>query len=100
MEKHQQGRSSRILVVLTGFVLLCAGIVLALHWIGFATTSTSGSEEPAATCPSEATELALQDTARADLALREENFGDAQIHIMRARVRLEAAVAEMQSSDK
>ena len=66
--------------------------------IGF--TTTSGTEEPESTCPSEATERALQGTAWADSALREENVGNTQIHIQRARVRLEAAVVEMQSSGK
>ena len=50
-------------------------MLLAMTRIGF--TTTSGTEEPEATCPSEATERALQGTARADLALRKENFGDA-----------------------
>lgn len=100
MEQQQQGRSSSILLVLLGFVLLCTGVLLASQWLGFVTTSSPGSEEPQVTCPSEATQLALLDTARADLALREKNFGDAHTHIQRARVRLEAAVAQMQNSDE
>ena len=103
MEDHQRGRSSRAWVAVTGFALLCAGTVLAASWIGFATASKEGAEEsaapePVAACSNEAIESALQDTARADRALREDNFGDAQMYVQRARLRLEATVAEMKNS--
>ncbi|MFW5739985.1 MAG: hypothetical protein ACOC1F_06430 [Myxococcota bacterium] len=104
MDSQKQNPSSRAALVLIAFGLLCAGILVVLR------TTTGGGDgsarsgdgnanaASAVTCPSEATREALRDTAQADVALRERNFGAAQVHIQRARVRLEDALAAMDQS--
>jgi len=76
------------------FGLLCGAVMLGALALG----PTPLLRESPRTCPSEATQQALEDTVMADLAIREDNFGAAQAHIQRARARLEAAMAEMNRS--
>jgi hypothetical protein len=94
MNSQGRSRSSRTLFAVMTFAVLCAGVL----FVSQETQSSSVSEERPESCPWETTRLAFEDAARADLALRENNFGAAQVHIQRARVRLEAAMAEENES--
>ena len=95
---RRTGTSSAALVVVT-FALLCTGLLAVVattrsaHGQAVADTDTSDD-----VCSSEAAFKALEETARADLALREKNFGAAHIYVQRARVRLEAALASTSDS--
>ncbi len=82
---------SRILAVVLGFALLCALVLIGsakMQGRGHGTGKT-------AAWPKEDTVAALEDTAKAEAALRDKNYGAARLHVQRARVRLEHAVSEM-----
>lgn len=94
------GQSSRIGIVLAAFVLICAAILVgSLAASARAGTTGTGEATSFGTCPEFPTDdarWALQEATQADLALREENFGAAQVHIQRARVRLEGVVSQLE----
>jgi len=99
-KRRLQGGSTGVVLALLAFALMCTSVLLA----SFASSSSAGSQsvepnrEPVS-CLRDNDRKALQETTAAHLALRDNNFGAAQVHIQRARVRLEAAVVEAEEGE-